>query len=83
MRRRVCGEHERVRGGGAGGGGRGCEQDGGRREGAGGRGQLHQPGKLNKVFMKKESKSVGLEEEDAMNQVRWRVGVGEIAVRVG
>ena len=34
--------------------------------------------------MEKESKSVGLEKEDAMNQVRWRVGigVGEIAVRV-
>ena len=30
-----------------------------------------------------ESKSVSLEEEDAMNLVRWRVGVGEIAVRVG
>ena len=30
----------------------------------------------------KESKSVGLE-KDAMNRVRWRVGVGKIAVRVG
>ena len=30
--------------------------------------------------MEKESKSVGLE-EDALNP--WRVGVGEIAVRVG
>ena len=30
-----------------------------------------------------ESKSVGSEKEDAMNRVRWRVGVGEIAVRVG
>ena len=29
-----------------------------------------------------ESNSVGLEREDALNQVRWRVGVGEIAVRV-
>ena len=29
------------------------------------------------------SKSVGLEKGDALNQVRWRVGVGEIAVRVG
>ena len=29
-----------------------------------------------------ESKSVGLE-EDALNRARWRVGVGEIAVRVG
>ena len=30
--------------------------------------------------MEKESKSVGLEKEDAMNGARWRVGVGEIAV---
>ena len=28
-----------------------------------------------------ESKSVGVEKEDAMNQARWRVGVGEIAVK--
>ena len=33
--------------------------------------------------MEKESKGVGLENEDALNQVRWRVGVGEITVRVG
>ena len=33
--------------------------------------------------MEKESKSIVLEKEDAMNQARWRVGVGEIAVRVG
>ena len=32
--------------------------------------------------MEKESKSVGLEKDDAMIGVRWRVGVGEIAVRV-
>ena len=31
----------------------------------------------------KESKSVGLEKEDALNQARWRMGVGEIADRVG
>ena len=30
-----------------------------------------------------ESKSVGLKKEDAKNQARWRVGVGEIASRVG
>ena len=30
-----------------------------------------------------ESKSVGLEKEDAMNRMRWRVGVEEIAVKVG
>ena len=28
-------------------------------------------------------KSVGLEKEDALNQTRWRVGAGEIAVRGG
>ena len=28
---------------------------------------------------REESKSVGLEKEDAMNRARWRVGVGEIA----
>ena len=33
--------------------------------------------------MEMESKSVGLEKRDAMNQASWRVGVGEIAVRVG
>ena len=33
--------------------------------------------------MEKESKSVGLEKEDALNQARWRVGGGEIAVRMG
>ena len=35
------------------------------------------------VGLEKESKSVGLEKKDAMNQARWRVGVGELAVRVG
>ena len=33
--------------------------------------------------MEKESKSVDLEKEDALNRGRWRVGVGETAVRVG
>ena len=33
--------------------------------------------------MEKESKSVGLEKEDALIRARWRVGVGEIAVGVG
>ena len=33
--------------------------------------------------MEKESKSVGSEKEDVMNRARWRVGGGEIAVRVG
>ena len=36
-----------------------------------------------KTQVEKESKSVGLEKEDALNRARWRVGVGEIAVRVG
>ena len=33
--------------------------------------------------MEKESKSVGLEKEDALNRARWGVGIREIAVRVG
>ena len=36
-----------------------------------------------KTQVEKESKSVVLEKEDAMNRARWRVGVEEIAVRVG
>ena len=36
-----------------------------------------------KKQVEKESKSVGLEKKDAMNQARWRMGIGEIAVRVG
>ena len=42
-----------------------------------------QPKKTWKMQEEKESKSVGLEKEDALNIARWRVGVGEIAVRVG
>ena len=30
-----------------------------------------------------KSKSVGLEKEDSLNQTRWRMGIGKIAVRVG
>ena len=30
-----------------------------------------------------ESMSVGLEKEDALNRVRWKVSVGESVVRVG
>ena len=41
------------------------------------------PKKMWKTQKEKESKSVGTEKEDALNQRRWRVGVGEIAVRVG
>ena len=36
-----------------------------------------------KTQVEKESKRVGLEKEDTFNRARWRVGVGEIAVRVG
>ena len=42
-----------------------------------------QPKKTWKTQVEKESKSVDLEKEDAMNRVRWRVGVAEIAFRVG
>ena len=35
-----------------------------------------------KMQVDKESKSVGLEKEDALNRARWRVGIGEIVVRV-
>ena len=39
---------------------------------------------INEFYhVEKESESVGLKEEDAKNQARWRVGVGEIAGRVG
>ena len=40
------------------------------------------PKKTWRMQMEKESKSVGVE-EDALNRARWRVGVGESAVRVG
>ena len=36
-----------------------------------------------KTQVEKESNGVGLEKEDALNRARWRVGVEEIAVRVG
>ena len=39
--------------------------------------------RTTKEGVEKESKSIGFEKEDAMNRVRWRVGAGEIAVRVG
>ena len=35
-----------------------------------------------KTRVEKESKSVGLKEEN-LNRVRWRASIGEIAVRVG
>ena len=40
------------------------------------------PKKTWNTQVEKESKSVGFEEV-ALNRTRWRVGVGEIAVRVG
>ena len=36
-----------------------------------------------KMQVEKESKSVGLEKEDALNRVRWRVRVGEIMLGPG
>ena len=41
------------------------------------------PKKMWKTQVEKKSKSVGLENEDALNRARWRVGVRETAVRVG
>ena len=41
------------------------------------------PKKTWKMQVEKESKSVGLEQKDAMNRARWRVGVREIAAKVG
>ena len=40
------------------------------------------PKKTWNTQVEKDSKNVVLEREDAMNRVRWRVGVREIAVRV-
>ena len=43
-------------------------------------------GRLRKTWkmqVEKESRNVGLKKEDVLNQARWRVGVGEIAARVG
>mgnify|MGYP001794872951 CR=1 FL=1 len=39
--------------------------------------------KIWKMQVEKESRSVGLKKEDALNRATWRVGVGEIAARVG
>ena len=39
-------------------------------------------GRPKKMQVEKESKSVGLEKKDAMNRVRWRVAVREIAAGV-
>ena len=40
------------------------------------------PKKTWKMQVEKESKSVGLEKKDAMNQARRRMGVGEIAAGI-
>ena len=48
-----------------------------------GRRKRGRPKRMWKTQVEKESKSVSLEKEDAMNRARWRVGVGEIADRVG
>ena len=48
-----------------------------------GKRKRRQPKKTWKTQVEKESKRVGLEKDDASNRARWRVGVGEIAVRVG
>ena len=42
-----------------------------------------QPKKTWKTQVGKESKSVGLEKKDTMDQARWRVGVRKIADKVG
>ena len=47
-----------------------------------GRRKPGQPKKTWKMQVEKESKSVGLEKKDAMNRVRWRVAVREIAAGV-
>ena len=40
------------------------------------------PKKKWKMQMEKETKSLGLEKKDAMNRARWRMGVGENAVKI-
>ena len=47
-----------------------------------GRRKPGRPKKTWKMQVEKESKSVGLEKKDAMNRVRWRVAVREIAAGV-
>ena len=47
-----------------------------------GRRKPGRPKKMWKMQVEKKSKSVGLEKKDAMNRVRWRVAVREIAAGV-
>ena len=56
-----------------------------RNSGSDGKGKWRKRGRPKKTWktqVEKDCKSVGLE-EDALNRARWRLGVGEIAVRVG
>ena len=39
--------------------------------------------KMWKTQVEKESKNVGLEKKDAINRVKWRVGVRKIDAKVG
>ena len=48
-----------------------------------GRRKRGRPRKTWRSQVEKESKSVGLKMEDAKDRARWRVGVGEVAGRVG
>ena len=41
------------------------------------------PKKTWQMQVEKETKSIGVEKEDTLNRARWRVGIGEIDVRVG
>ena len=45
--------------------------------------EMVRPRKTWRSQVEKESKSVDLKKEDAKNRARWRVGVGEIAGRMG
>ena len=47
-----------------------------------GKRKQRRPRKTWRSQVEKESRSVGLKKEDAMNRARWRVGVGEIVTKV-
>ena len=47
-----------------------------------GKRKRERPKKMSQTQVQKESKSVGLEREDTINQARWRVGLREIAAGV-
>ena len=48
-----------------------------------GKRKLGRPKTTCKTQLEKESKSVGLEKKNDMNRARWRMGVGQIAAKVG